>query len=191
MLVGASVAAPFGPVALLCTKRGLMGKPYLGFISGLGAATAHGMFASLAISGADVVASALAEWRTLIHLTSAAILIALGIRILRKSPANQKVEPTVSHQKAYLSGMMLALTNPMTILPYLAFGSTRALAVNGSSQSGLLMVFGVMLGAAGWYTVLTSAAAAVRDGLARSLMRHLNIGAGAALMGFGVMVGLG
>ena len=171
-------------------KRSLMGKPFLGLISGLGAATAHGMFASLAISGAGVVTNALTEWRMPLHLTSAAILISLGIRTLRKSPTNQRVESTVSHRKAYLSGFMLALTNPMTVLPYLAIASTNAMGAIGLDHSDLLMVPGAMLGAAGWYAALSGIAALLRHGFARLIIRYLNVGAGAALLGLGVIVGL-
>ncbi len=188
--LGLSVAAPFGPVSLLCVQRSLMGRPYLGFVSGLGAATAHGTFASVAIGSADIIANALVEWRAPVHLVSAAILIALGVRTLWKQSAKDGAPPIESPHAAYLCGLMLALSNPMTILPYLAIASAITTEAIGPVSSAFLMVPGVMFGATCWYAALSSGASVLRRGVARAVTGHLNAGAGIALIGFGVIVGL-
>ena len=160
--------------------RSLIGRPFLGFVGGLGAATAQGLFATLAIGGADLVASILVDWRLPVHLVSAAILIALGVRTLRKKAPQQGAQPAASHHAAYLSGLMLALSNPMTILPYVAITSVSSAQTIAPVGRTFLMVPGVILGATCWYAVLSSAAATLRHGIARAVIPHLNIGAGIA-----------
>jgi threonine/homoserine/homoserine lactone efflux protein len=189
--LGLSIAAPFGPVSLLCLQRSLMGRPYLGLISGIGAATAHGAFASMAVGGADVIADALSAWKTPVHLVSAGVLMLLGVRLLLKKAARKTDPPAEAPHAAYLSGLMLGLSNPMTILPYLATASTIATDAAGRSDNALLMVPGAIVGAAFWYSVVCSGALLLRRGLAGAITQHLNLGAGVAVMGFGVIIGLG
>lgn len=139
-----------------------MGRTRLGLISGIGAATAHGAFASVAIVGADVVADELAAWRTPVHLISAAILILLGIRTLFKKAAGRTAPQVLAPHAAYLSGLMLGLSNPMTILPYVAMASSLATDAVAQIGGSFLMVPGVMLGAASWYSLVCSGALLLR-----------------------------
>ena len=190
LFTGLSVAAPFGPVSLLCVQRSLVGGPHLGFASGAGAATAHGAFASLAVCGADVIATHLTQWQQSIHLTSAVILIALGTRTLLKRGPAQSCISRDTIGKAFLTTLMLALFNPMTILPYLAIASALTMETSSSVGSSALMVVSVMLGATCWYAVLSSGASVFRHAFTKVMIGRLNLGAGAAMIGFGIIVGL-
>ncbi len=69
----------------------------------------------------------------------------------------------------------------------------QASAKEGCGQIGgsFLMVPGVMSGAAFWYSLVCSGALLLRRSLASAVTRHLNLGAGVALIGFGLIIGLG
>ncbi len=47
VLIGLSVAAPIGPINLLCIRRTLSHGPALGFVSGLGSATGHVIYSAV------------------------------------------------------------------------------------------------------------------------------------------------
>lgn len=96
----------------------------------------------------------------------------------------------VSLRAAYGSLLLLSLSNPMTILPYLAV----ATAVTGASQQGpalsLWSVPGVMLAAASWYAGISLATGIIRRHLSLPVAAILNRVAGMVLVSFRVITGL-
>ena len=55
LILGVSIAAPVGPIGLLCIKRTLVNGRVQGLVSGLGAATADGIYGLLGALGITVV----------------------------------------------------------------------------------------------------------------------------------------
>ena len=186
IVVGLSIAAPFGPVSLVCVQRTILAGRLLGFSSGVGAATAHAVFASLAIVGAEQAAASIDMWRTPIRLASAAVLVLLGMRSVLRSAATPVAATQGRAHGAYLSALLLALSNPMTILPYLAVAS--AMAVRG--RGALWIVPGAALGAAAWYGTLSLGVAMLHHRVVGAILPRLNIASGLVLIGFGLRVGL-
>ena len=78
---------------------------------------------------------------------------------------------------------MLALLNPMTILPYLAAASGVAERVPLGSRGSLFAVAGVVLGAMAWYLALSSATALLCRRISGSMAARLNRAAGGVLHG--------
>lgn len=187
--LGLSVAAPFGPVSLICVQQSISRGCRHGVMAGLGAATAHGVFATAAIAGTDAVAAMLTPWANAIRLFSALILVCLGIRtIVRARSIAEPPSKAGGVHAAFASSLILALSNPMTIVPYLAFATVAA----GSSSSPELSPWsipGVVLAAGTWYAGLCFVASALRRGMAIGLARYLNLAAGASLICFGAIMG--
>ena len=50
LAIGFSIAAPVGPIGLLCIRRTLADGRLVGFVSGLGAATADAIYGVVAAS---------------------------------------------------------------------------------------------------------------------------------------------
>jgi len=195
-LFGFSVAIPFGPVSLICVQRSLLNGTRHGIVSGLGAATAHGAFAMLATAGAGFAATYLAEWQMPIHLVSSAVLIALGLRTAIRKIVTSHSASSPGTGTAYATAFLLAISNPMTILPYLALASTFAagnnpFAINSFWANGPWMAFGVILGTSSWYSVLCGGATLLRSRLGQNVMNRLNLAAGGALIGLGTWLGFG
>ena len=80
--LGFAIAATPGPIFFLCLRRTLLRGRLYGFVSGLGVATADGLYATIAAFGFAVVISIAANGRRPLALAGGAVLIGLGLRIL-------------------------------------------------------------------------------------------------------------
>ncbi|MFP5076230.1 LysE family translocator [Rhizobium sp. YIM 134829] len=190
-LLAFSIALPFGPVSLMCIERSLASGATRGLACGAGASTAHGVFATLAITGTNAVAAWLSGWQSTVHLLSSAILVLIGLRLLLKTAAKPAVVTTSTGRFAdYAAGLMLALTNPATVLPYLALAGSGVFI----DQSGLLTlaatVTGVLLGSTACYATLSGSVWALKDRMPRSFLLRLNLLAGPALIVMGLHMAL-
>ncbi|MHB0874641.1 MAG: LysE family translocator [Anaerolineae bacterium] len=85
--LGLSIAAPVGPIGLLCIRRTLHGGMPSGFASGLGAATADALFGCLAATGLAAVSAFMVEQQTPLCLIGGAFLAYLGVRTCLARPA--------------------------------------------------------------------------------------------------------
>jgi len=63
LIIGLSIAAPVGPIGVLCIRRTLSDGRAIGFASGLGAATADAVYGAVAAFGLSLVTNALVEQR--------------------------------------------------------------------------------------------------------------------------------
>src|SRR3954447_3987941 len=118
LVIGFAVAVPIGPISVLCVQRALREGLGAAVASGAGAATAHAIFFLLARASRDAISLALVGHHGTIRLASAAVIIAFGIAAIRKQRSSSPITPPPA--RSYISTLLLALTNPMTILPYLA-----------------------------------------------------------------------
>jgi len=79
-MVGLAIAAPVGPISVLCIGRTLSGGTASGVASGLGAATADGIYASLAAFGLTLVCDFFLRQEVFIRAIGGSFLLYLGIR---------------------------------------------------------------------------------------------------------------
>ncbi|MDB5055559.1 MAG: Lysine exporter protein [Bacilli bacterium] len=157
ILIGFSIAAPVGPIGVLCIRRTLTQGRIFGLISGLGAASADAIFVCIAAFGLSAISNFLIEYQLALRLTGGFFLCYLGMQTYRTQPA---IEPAAAKScrlfSSYSSTFFLTLTNPMTILSFMAImaglGFSEAPA---HSLSSLLFVFGVFIGSAAWWFILT------------------------------------
>src|SRR5437879_6306196 len=121
VLIGLSIAATVGPMFVLCVQRTLQ-KGYLyGLLSGLGIATADGVYGSIAGFGLTAITTFLVHQKTWIRLIGGLFLLYLGIRTLFIEPAAQAATAQRGNLLGtYLSTLALTLTNPATILSFTA-----------------------------------------------------------------------
>jgi threonine/homoserine/homoserine lactone efflux protein len=182
--LGFSVSVPLGPISLLCIQNTLAGGFAQGVITGLGAATAQGLFASAAILGAGIAAAVLAPWTDVIRCFSAALLMVLGIRILLRHRAGRLQGRTTSWRASYASTLVLALSNPMTILPYIAVATADVEDMGFSTW----LVLGVILAALSWYATLCGIASVMRRRIPGHVAVYLNMVAGGAMIAFALVI---
>ena len=160
LIIGLSIAAIVGPIAILCIQRTLQRGFRYGFVTGLGAASADALYGSVAAFGLTVITSFLVSQQMWIHLLGGLFLIYLGIKTVRQKPAEKAAQATSNgFVSAYTSTLLLTLTNPQTILAFLAIFAGLGLSSSARSVvdvNSLLVVGGVFLGSALWWLVLSS-----------------------------------
>ena len=189
-LLGLSVAAPVGPVSLVCVQRALDAGCLHGVVAGFGAAAVHGLFACVAILSAGAVAASLIEWHGPIRLLSATVLVFLGLRLLlRRRPIAAKVAPAAL-LATFATTLAMAISNPMTVLPYLAVASSTATAHDAAGALTAWSIPGVMLGAASWYGCLSTTVARCCGAIPAWLLGRINFFTGGAMIVFGLVTTL-
>ena len=188
--LGLSVALPFGPVSLLCVQRSIIYGRRLGLAVGAGAASAQGIYAAAALVGHSAIPAELATWTGPLRWCSAAVLVLLGLRTLRRHRVPRPVTPPAGTRVVYGSTLALALSNPMTALPYLAIASGSQPAEIGDALFSSWSVPGVVAGSGAWYALLVAGASLLRAGVPGLFLRHLNLLAGSMLIVLGLWIGL-
>src|SRR5258705_10037607 len=114
--IGFSIAAPVGPIGVLCIRRTLTQGRLCGFASGLGAATADAVYGCIAGFGLTAVSNLLVSQQTWLRLIGGLFLCCLGVKtFFAKLAENGAVTGASGMISAYLSTLVLTLTNPMTI----------------------------------------------------------------------------
>lgn len=186
--IGLAIAAPVGPIGLLCIRRTLAEGRAAGLATGLGAATADAVYGLVAVLGLGLLAAALARHASLLQLAGGALLVWLAIGSLRRAarPAAAREAPADARglAGAFASTFGLTLANPMTILAFAGVVAALAAPAHGKAPS-FLLVLGVFLGSMAWWLMLVAATSLARRALPAGALRVIELVAGAALLGFG------
>lgn len=188
--VGFAIAAPVGPVGLLCIRRALADGRLAAWIAGLGAAVADTFYGAVAAFGLTLVSDFLMDHRTALSLVGGLFLMVLGVRTYRTRPTLWRTPDVhMGLLRDFGSSFVLTLTNPATILAFMAvFASMGAVQAVGLTLDSWLLIGGVFLGSALWWFVLSALAGAVRHHFSPSWLVWLNRGSGVVLVLFGVVV---
>jgi threonine/homoserine/homoserine lactone efflux protein len=190
LLIGFSIAAPVGPIGILCIRRTLAEGRASGFLSGLGAATADALYGCVAGFGLTVVSAFLVDQRAWIQLIGGVFLLALGVRTLRSKPAERAAQASAGRGLAgsYLSTLLLTLTNPMTIISFAGiFAALGVAETGGSLAAAAWLVAGVFAGSAAWWLLLSGGVGLMRDRIASGVLLWVNRASGAVLLAFGAV----
>jgi threonine/homoserine/homoserine lactone efflux protein len=189
LIIGFSIAAPVGPIGVLCIRRTLAEGRAAGLLSGLGAATADAIYGFIAAFGLTYVSNLLMGYQTLIRLVGGLFLCYLGLRTCFSKPAqNAAWAEGQGLVGAYVSTFFLTLTNPMTILSFTAvFAGLGIGSATGDYPSATLLVLGVFGGSATWWLVLSGGVSVFRSKFTPRAMDWVNKLAGIVILGFGVV----
>ncbi|MBI5960697.1 MAG: LysE family translocator [Chloroflexi bacterium] len=194
LVIGFSIAAPVGPIGVLCIRRTLANGRAIGFVSGLGAATADSVYGAVAALGLTVISSFLVDQQTWFRLIGGAFLLYLGVRTFRARPAENAAVTRKSSglTGAYFSTLVLTLTNPATILSFVAIFAGLGIAeTEGDRVGALALVVGVFGGSAVWWLLLSGGVSLLRSRLTPARLRWINWFSGAILTGFGLLALVG
>jgi len=189
LLIGFSIAAPVGPIGVLCIRRTLAEGRNSGLVSGLGAATADAVYGSIAGFGLTIISGFLLDQQIWIRLVGGAFLCYLGIKTFITSPSDRAA---VAQGKGllsdYISTFFLTLTNPMTILSFAAIFAGLGLgAAAGDYGSAGVLIVGVFLGSATWWFLLSGGVSILRRQFGQSTIRWVNRISGLIILSFGVV----
>src|SRR5512141_2060558 len=157
-LIGFAIAAPVGPIGVLCIRRTLADGRLVGFLSGMGAATADSVYGAIAAFGLTALQDVLLRQQVWLRIAGGLFLIYLGLRTFFAAPAQQAARSSNKQGMlaAYLSTLGLALTNPATILAFLViFAGFRLGETTNNYMGAASIVAGVSLGSASWWLLLS------------------------------------
>jgi threonine/homoserine/homoserine lactone efflux protein len=186
LLIGISIAAPVGPIGILCIRRTLAEGKLKGFLSGMGAASADMVYGAIAAFGLTVVTNLLLDNAFWLRLIGGCFLLYLGVKTFLEKPADHAAQASQSgYLSAYISTFFLTITNPMTILSFAAiFAGTMFL---GNTSSPIVLVAGVFAGSATWWLALSFGVGLMRDRLNQNLMMWINRVSGLIIVTFGII----
>lgn len=194
LLLGFSIAAPVGPIGVLCIRRTLADGRDAGLASGLGAATADALYGCIAGFGLTVITSLILGLRTWLNLVGGLFLLYLGVRTYLSRPAQEAARASGSGLAGvYLSTLALTLANPMTILSFAATFAGLGIVSRPTGATGLgayggalSLVLGVFAGSALWWLLLSGGVSLLRERLNAGFLQWLNRISGLILIGFGL-----
>lgn len=188
-VIGLSIAAPVGPIGVLCIRRTLVFGRRVGFVSGLGAATADAFYGAVAAFGLTFLFRFFVQNARPLHLVGGIALLLIGLRTMlarREVPASANGSPRVGGLlPAYASTLFLTITNPMTIISFAAVFAVIAPAGRLDYGSAAVTVAGVFLGSAVWWLILATGVGAVRQAAGAPLLAWVSRISGGVIAGFG------
>lgn len=213
LLMGVAIAAPVGPIGLLCIRRTIDQGRWVGIASGCGAATADGLYGTIAAFGLTAISAFLVEYTLYLQLIGGLFLCYLGLSTFFSKPPSATVtdahSPASDNQNsqfeespdfsmqlrkqgllgAYTTTLALTLTNPATILSFLAIFAGLGITQT-AYLSSITLVFGVFTGSVLWWLVLVSGVAHLRSRLTPQRFVRFNRWSsrvfGVLILGFGI-----
>ncbi len=171
LVIGVIIALPLGPVGLLCLHRSLSGGLWIGLFSGTAAALGDALYGAIAAFGLSFVSDYLTEHRYLLQLAGGILLLVMGVATCRRPYAPMKVERSYHHLAgAFASIFLLTLTNPMTIIAFLAIFAGFGLGHTHTSLGhAAAVITGVFCGSMVWWAGIALGGACLSEKISRHM----------------------
>ena len=189
-IIGLSIAAPIGPVGILCIRRSLAEGRLSGMFTGLGAACADGFYGSIAGLGISLISGFLLAQANWVRLAGGVFLAYLAINTLLSRPAERPAaDRRASLVGAFTSTFFLTLSNPIPILSFAAIYSGLGASLNGNNTTSIAtVVAGIFSGSAVWWLGLSSGASLARNRITPRILLWINRISGLAILAFAIVV---
>ncbi|WP_457332953.1 LysE/ArgO family amino acid transporter [Rhizobacter sp. P5_C2] len=185
LLIGLSIAAPVGPIGLLTIQRTLDAGWRAGLATGLGAAAADTVYGAVGAFGATALIAWLVGAKLWLAVFGGLVLLRLAWSGWHQSAggeASAAPAPVPSLWTCFATTFALTLSNPMTIVSFIAiFGAMSAQVAGGSPW---VMVAGVLVGSALWWLVLSVGVGRLRHSFRPAWRRAINRASALLLAGF-------
>jgi threonine/homoserine/homoserine lactone efflux protein len=185
--IGFGIAAPVGPIGVLCIRRSIREGAWAGFIAGLGAATADAAYGGVAGFGLTSISSFLVRRQFWLGLCGGLFLCCLGVRAFLDRGAERAAAVRSDRlPSVYASTLLLTLSNPATILSFAAIFAGFGLGASADYRGAGALVLGVFAGSALWWSILSSAVGILRSRVTQAWTRTINRVSGCVLLSFGI-----
>ena len=188
--VGFVIAAPVGPVGMMCIHRTIADGKKFGFVTGLGAAIADTLYGCIAAFGLGFLAAELINYQMPLRGFGGVVLCVIGIRALsnRRTP-NLAAPKRDQLFRIFVSTFFITVTNPLTILSFVAIFAAIGIAeVREQMGWGIALVAGVFIGSAAWWALLTSIAGIFHKRLDDITAIWVGRFSGVVILGFGLVL---
>lgn len=194
MLIGLAIAAPIGPVGLMCIRSTLSRGWRAGVATGFGAAVGDGFFGAAAAFGLVLVTGFIHEHNELLRLVGGCFLIYLGSKTLLRPPEAATHDPGEEHDDSktaqYLlshfgSTLLLTITNPATLLSFMAVFAVAGISAYDNRLYSFLTVAGVFSGSLSWWFILSTATFHAGKRMVVETLRRVNFFSALMILVFG------
>ena len=187
MIVGLTLAAPVGPISLICIHRTVANGRLHGIISGLGVATSDSFYAAVAFLGLTAISGFIIGYQVLFRLLAGIALVLVGIRVFHAVPAEiSPVDGQEPYLRDYLSMLAITAANPLTIIFFVTILPGFGIVAQGMlPETAVSFVAGVFLGSVLWWIILCGAVGSVRSRLSTGNLRRINQISGILVTCFG------
>ncbi|AIQ28876.1 MULTISPECIES: LysE family translocator [unclassified Paenibacillus] len=180
---GFIIAAPVGPMSLLCMNRTLKSGFTAGLATGAGIALADAFYALVTVASFRVVNDFTTTYALPLRLLGSLFLGYLGLKAIWPGPA--KAEPVTAAVRngniySLSSACLLTLANPATLLSFMALAASLGQSISAS----LFLPAGIALGSFAWWLLLSGLIALIRGRLSGSFSRFLSLGTAIILVLF-------
>lgn len=189
IVLGFAIAAPVGPIGLMCIRRTLQHGPAMGMATGLGAAVADAFYGAVAAFGLQAVIDWMAGHESLFRLLGGVFMLAValkGVLAARPSPRADGPPDPVGMVANFATGLVLTMGNPLTIMAFVAVFAAFGLGGELGRFDAATLVAGVFIGAAAWWLLLNSGVAVMRHRITDGWFVAVNRIAAALLAGCGL-----
>ena len=191
LLLGFSIAAPVGPIGVLCINRTISKNFAAGFVSGLGAATADLIYGLIAGLGLTAISTFLIDQKIRIQIVGLVFLIFIGIKTIIKKDNEIEFKPVTDTGllKDYFSTLILTITNPITILFFIAVFAGLGLSdtINGF-HSVIQLIIGVFVGSCIWWLFLSGLTDKLKTRLSKNVLKKIDLLSGILMLFFGLLI---
>ncbi len=184
LILGFAIAAPVGPIGILCIRKTLQYGRLSGFFTGLGAAVADTIYGAIAIFGLTIISDFLISYQQLLQLIGGIFLAYLAFKIFLSKPTH--IQSTVTHKTLltdFFTTFLLTLTNPMTILSFVMIFAGFKITYDDKDQA-LIFILGVLIGSSCWWFLLSEGVSLIRKKISSTTIQWINRGAALLLFGF-------
>jgi len=190
IIAGFVIAAPVGPVGILCAQRSLTRGFAMGVLAGTGAAVADTIFGALAAFGLTFIADFLLRNDMYLRIAGGILLLGIGLHSLFKHIKVTRSPPTIAGVAGdALSTFILTITNPITILTFSpVFLAVGAVVTEGDLPAAWTLILGVMAGSMLWWILLCALSSLFRRKLTDNTLVMINRVSGGLIIFFGVVV---
>jgi threonine/homoserine/homoserine lactone efflux protein len=188
MMAGLAIAIPVGPVNVMCASRTLAKGRKSGILSGLGAATADCFYGGIAGFSITFIIDFLEREQFWIQVAGGSLLIAIGILYLLRPVAPVTPQPNgESSHNDYVSTLLLTLTNPTTVLSFLAVLAALGMGSSRDFRVGLWLAVGIFSGSMLWWLIVVALVDRMRHRFDGETVARMNRLAGWAIGAFGLV----
>ena len=189
LAIGFSLAAPVGPIGILCIRRTLAHGSKRGIIIGLSAASADMVYGIVAAFGVTLISEFISQQQYLIRFIGGIFMLVLGYRTFFSHPATDiGTGGKNGHTRTFVSTFLLTLTIPMTMFAFAAIfagiGLDQSISHHGFA---IFLVAGIFIGSLGWFTLLTGLVHLFHEKITTDGLVTINKIAGSLLAFFGVI----
>ncbi|MCE1188311.1 MAG: LysE family translocator [Ignavibacteria bacterium] len=190
-VLGFSVAAPVGPIGILCINRTINKNFLSGFVSGLGAATADLVYGLITGLGLTVVSDFMIHHKLPLQIVGVLFLLYLAVKTLVKKEKRLEYNSAegLGLWKDYLSTLALTITNPVTILFFLAVFAGVGILPGGQNLGSLtLFLVGIFGGSCVWWLFLSGLTEKLKTRINTSILRKIDLVSGMLMLFFCLMI---